>query len=287
MKFINALFFIGIMILMNFFWINESAFAVEQTFCAYKVDVHVFYSDANYTLSLTDSKGNDTLVFNKALDEGDIITFGSFISPIADAMVNNFTDINETDGTFKFDNKNMKFFKQDATTASATSLKDIAFPFDSSKSNPCFPSEEFSQVYYPYNDIYYFGVSIGAYDPFVKDSDASESPVDGNDAIGQGNINGTGSGKPNEFVTKYGSRLNKLGDKTLPAFLGRIIKTAMGVMGSIALVMITYGGVLWMTAHGSADKSHKALMIILWSSAGLGVIFASYALVDIIFEVFR
>jgi len=83
------------------------------------------------------------------------------------------------------------------------------------------------------------------------------------------------------------SVLNTLGDIYLPELIGRVIKAAMGIMGSIALAMIVYGGVLWMTAGGNAEKGAKAMQIFIWSSLGIVLIFASYAVVDIVFEAFR
>jgi len=61
----------------------------------------------------------------------------------------------------------------------------------------------------------------------------------------------------------------------------------MGIMGSLALTMIVYGGILWMTAMGNGDREKKGFSIIVWSSLGIAVIFASYALVDLVFEIFN
>jgi len=275
----------AILLIISVFFVPRVK-AIEQTLCIYKVNIHVFHNDANYTLSLVDNKGNENLQFNKALSDGDIITLGSFVGPIADAMMSKFIDINEIEGTFMFEGKKMKFFKQDGNIAAATNLKDISFPFDETKINPCEPSQEYSNIYYPYNDIYYFGVSVGAYDPVIKDTEASASDVDGNDKSGVGHKDGTGSGKPDELFD-LGKKLNKLQDTSIQKLLGRIIKTAMGIMGSLALTMIVYGGILWMTAMGNGDREKKGFSIIVWSSLGIAVIFASYALVDLVFEIFN
>lgn len=61
--------------------------------------------------------------------------------------------------------------------------------------------------------------------------------------------------------------------------IGRIINTVLGLVGSIALLMFVYGGLVWLTSGGASDKIKKGREIFTWSAIGLFVIFASYALV--------
>lgn len=81
--------------------------------------------------------------------------------------------------------------------------------------------------------------------------------------------------------------LNKLGTTDVREIIGRAVKTSMGIIGSIALVMFLYGGFLWMTAGGNSEHEKKARDIIIWSSLGVIVILASYALVSFIFGAFQ
>jgi hypothetical protein len=74
--------------------------------------------------------------------------------------------------------------------------------------------------------------------------------------------------------------------KNVKIILGRVIQTAMGVIGSIALVMFIYGGILFMTARGDSEHYEKGTNILLWSSLGVVVIFSSYALLKFVFEIF-
>ncbi len=60
--------------------------------------------------------------------------------------------------------------------------------------------------------------------------------------------------------------------------IGRIITAVMGIVGSIALLMFVYGGLIWMTSSGNQEKVKKGRDIVLWSAIGLIVIFMSYAL---------
>jgi len=65
--------------------------------------------------------------------------------------------------------------------------------------------------------------------------------------------------------------------------IGRVIKTALGVVGAIALLMFVYGGLIWLTSGGTPDKIKKGMDVLLWAAIGLVVIFASYTLVDFVF----
>lgn len=84
--------------------------------------------------------------------------------------------------------------------------------------------------------------------------------------------------------------LNKLnvagGQAGVQTLTGRIIKTVMGVVGSLALIMFVAGGLMWMTAAGNSEKTAKAMRMIVWSSLGIVVIFSSYILVKFIFSAF-
>jgi hypothetical protein len=82
------------------------------------------------------------------------------------------------------------------------------------------------------------------------------------------------------------SVFNKIGTVDAASFMGRLVNGAMGVLGSVTLVMFVYGGILWMTAAGDSARTEKARSILVWSSLGLAVIFASYAIVKFVFEAF-
>jgi hypothetical protein len=70
--------------------------------------------------------------------------------------------------------------------------------------------------------------------------------------------------------------------ETIPELIGSIIKAILGIVGALALLMFVYGGFVWLTSGGSADKIKKGKDIIVWATIGLIVIFASYALVSFV-----
>lgn len=78
---------------------------------------------------------------------------------------------------------------------------------------------------------------------------------------------------------------NPLGSVADPrVLLGKIIGAALGVVGSLALVVFLYGGFTWMTSGGNPDRVRHGRDLIVWAAIGLFVIFASYAMVRFVLE---
>jgi hypothetical protein len=67
-------------------------------------------------------------------------------------------------------------------------------------------------------------------------------------------------------------------------FIGQIIRSVIGLVGTLALVMFIYGGLTWMLSAGSADKVKKGKDIFVWATLGLIMVFSSYMLVRFIFN---
>ncbi|OGH64542.1 MAG: hypothetical protein A3J66_01610 [Candidatus Magasanikbacteria bacterium RIFCSPHIGHO2_02_FULL_47_14] len=79
--------------------------------------------------------------------------------------------------------------------------------------------------------------------------------------------------------------LNRLGASSTPQeVIGRAIGIVMQIMGTIALVVLVYAGVTWMTAGGNADKERKALETMFWGGLGVIVILSGYAIVKFILD---
>ena len=85
-------------------------------------------------------------------------------------------------------------------------------------------------------------------------------------------------------ATKGSYLTNPLGTTDAPALIGTIIKSALGIVGSIALLMFIYGGFLWLTSAGSADKITKGKNVIVWAVIGLVVVFLSYTMVGFVIK---
>ena len=72
------------------------------------------------------------------------------------------------------------------------------------------------------------------------------------------------------------------GKTDIPTLLGNVINSVLGIIGSLALVMFIYGGIIWMTSSGNAEQVTKGKNIIIWATIGLVVIFSAYALVNFV-----
>ncbi len=62
--------------------------------------------------------------------------------------------------------------------------------------------------------------------------------------------------------------------------LGIVIKGALGIVGSVALIVFIKGGASWLLSFGNPDRVHSGAMTMLWAAIGLGLVLASYFLLD-------
>lgn len=68
----------------------------------------------------------------------------------------------------------------------------------------------------------------------------------------------------------------------IPTLIGNIIHSVLGIVGSLALVMFIYGGLLWMTSAGKQEQVTKGRDAMLWAAIGIIIIFSAYALVNLV-----
>lgn len=66
--------------------------------------------------------------------------------------------------------------------------------------------------------------------------------------------------------------------KSIGAIVGSIILTVLGLLGVIFVVLLTYGGFLWLSAAGEEDKVKKAQGLIVNAIIGLLIVIASYTI---------
>jgi hypothetical protein len=66
--------------------------------------------------------------------------------------------------------------------------------------------------------------------------------------------------------------------------IGRVINSILGVVGSLALVMFVYGGLIWMTSSGSSDQVKKGKDILIWAAIGLVIIFSAYGIIRFVIQ---
>ncbi len=72
------------------------------------------------------------------------------------------------------------------------------------------------------------------------------------------------------------------GEGSIRRLVLRIINFFLGFLGIVAVIMVIYGGVTYVTAAGSDDAIGNAKKIILYSLIGIIVILLSFAIVNTI-----
>ncbi len=73
-----------------------------------------------------------------------------------------------------------------------------------------------------------------------------------------------------------------VGSADLKQTVVNIITFVLGLLGLIAVIMILYGGFIWLTAGGNEDKVDSAKKIISAAAVGLVVILISWAIVQFV-----
>ncbi|MCX6785418.1 MAG: Ig-like domain-containing protein [Candidatus Komeilibacteria bacterium] len=70
-----------------------------------------------------------------------------------------------------------------------------------------------------------------------------------------------------------------LGTRDLKDLIVQIVNIVLGFLGIVAVIVILYGGFIWMTAGGEAEKIEKAKKIIINAAIGLAIILSAYGIV--------
>ncbi len=74
--------------------------------------------------------------------------------------------------------------------------------------------------------------------------------------------------------------VNPLGEEDVRVIIGKVISAALSVVGTLALLMFVYGGVLWLTSRGDTKMVQKGKDTLMWATLGIVIIFASYVIVN-------
>ncbi len=82
-----------------------------------------------------------------------------------------------------------------------------------------------------------------------------------------------------------GSQGANMGQPSDPRYIvAIIIRAALGLLGTIFLVLTIYAGFLWMTAAGSEEKVSKAKKLLFDGVIGIAIILAAYSLTWLAFR---
>jgi hypothetical protein len=79
--------------------------------------------------------------------------------------------------------------------------------------------------------------------------------------------------------------LNQTRFTTLTQVIGQVIKLLLAFIGSIALALYIWSGILWMTAAGSSERIQQAKGILIWTTLGVVMMLTSALVVSFIFGI--
>lgn len=82
---------------------------------------------------------------------------------------------------------------------------------------------------------------------------------------------------PTEFSDNVG-----LGQGDLRETIGRVIQVALSFLGIVAVCIVLWGGMRWMTAGGSEEKVKDAQKIMIAGLIGLAIILSAWAITSFV-----
>ncbi|MFA6295843.1 MAG: pilin [Patescibacteria group bacterium] len=66
------------------------------------------------------------------------------------------------------------------------------------------------------------------------------------------------------------------------AFIARIVSYVLGFIGILLIVMIIYGGLLYMTSRGNEKQTETAKNVLTYAIIGVVIIFAAYIIARVV-----
>lgn len=82
--------------------------------------------------------------------------------------------------------------------------------------------------------------------------------------------------------TEFAENLAIRTDANLGTIIARIINVALGFLGIVAVVLILYAGIIWMTSKGEQEKIQTAKKIMVRAAIGLAIILSSLGIVQLV-----
>lgn len=95
----------------------------------------------------------------------------------------------------------------------------------------------------------------------------------------------TPAAAPDLGLSQVGAQIG-LPTTDIRLIVANVIRTALGLLGIIALIIVLYGGFVWMTAGGNEEKIATAKKILRDGAIGLLIILSAYAIVSFVISKF-
>ncbi|MFA6428223.1 MAG: hypothetical protein WCW02_01615 [Candidatus Buchananbacteria bacterium] len=74
---------------------------------------------------------------------------------------------------------------------------------------------------------------------------------------------------------------------TIEGLATNIINGILGFVGVLAFGMFLYGGFIWLTSAGNADKVKLGMNAMVWAVLGIAAIFLAYAILSTVLGFFQ
>jgi type IV secretory pathway VirB2 component (pilin) len=108
-----------------------------------------------------------------------------------------------------------------------------------------------------------------ANNPEPGDPNAAPTPAQAQ-ALGLGNQNGT-----NGSTNQSAGFPNPIGPNSIEGVLGNIMTYLQGIAGTIAVIFIIIGGIMYMVSGGSKETTERAKKTLICAIAGLAIVLAA------------
>ena len=79
---------------------------------------------------------------------------------------------------------------------------------------------------------------------------------------------------------------NPIAESHFSELVENFLLWTLGVAGSIALLMLVTGGILYVTSSGDEQKIATAKRMVTWTILGLMIVLASYAIIVVMSDLF-
>ncbi len=83
-------------------------------------------------------------------------------------------------------------------------------------------------------------------------------------------------------LQEVGTAANITTTLTLPVLIGNLVRTFIGLLGIVFLLLMIYAGYLWFSAQGDEDKVKHAKDLLKNAVVGLIIITAAYAIASFV-----
>ena len=119
--------------------------------------------------------------------------------------------------------------------------------------------------------------------------DTTDDTTDGggDDTTGGDTTDGTGTGTGTDTSgTTSVTIANPISTDDFTELVTNFLQWLLGIAGSIALLMLIYGGITYITSAGDQQKAETGKKIVMWTLFGLIIILASYSIIRVVEDIF-